>query len=152
VASLSRGILEKLRLKVMVTNQPRVCRNADGGETIVGEGNPVWGRYCWNGSNRPRQGIGGQMDNKRGKIAKGLPKNPYPAAVRGRVIKPEHEYGAIYKDAQQDMLELGYRLPPAEEELLEHEIKHIEIALKEHYKDEWCSVCDNIARKLGFNS
>ena len=41
--SLSRGILEKLRLKVMVTNQPRVCRNADGGETIVGEGNPVWG-------------------------------------------------------------------------------------------------------------
>jgi len=44
------------------------------------------------------------------------------------------------------------KLPPAEEELLEHEIKHIEIALKEHYKDEWCSVCDNIARKLGFNS
>ena len=35
--------------------------------------------------------------------------------------------------------------------LEEHEIKHIEIALKDHYKDEWCSVCDNIARKLGFS-
>ena len=35
--------------------------------------------------------------------------------------------------------------------LEEHEIKHIEMALKDHYKDEWCSVCDNIARKLGFS-
>ena len=31
--------------------------------------------------------------------------------------------------------------------LEEHEIKHIEIALKDHYKDEWCSICDNVARK-----
>ena len=35
--------------------------------------------------------------------------------------------------------------------LEEHEIKHIEIALKDHYKDEWCSVCDGIAKKLRFN-
>ena len=56
-----------------------------------------------------------------------------------------------WENAVLGMWELGYRLPPAEEELLEHEIKHVEIALKEHYKDEWCSVCDNIARKLGFN-
>jgi len=41
----------------------------------------------------------------------------------------------------------------SKKELLDElEISHIKLALKEHYKDEWCSVCDNIARKLGFNS
>lgn len=35
-------------------------------------------------------------------------------------------------------------------DLDEQEIKHIEIALKDHYKDEWCAVCNNIAKKLGF--
>lgn len=40
---------------------------------------------------------------------------------------------------------------PKGEPLTEHEIKHMEIALKDHYKDEWCAVCDSIARKLRFS-
>lgn len=36
-------------------------------------------------------------------------------------------------------------------DLDEHEIKHIEVALKDHYKDGWCAVCDEIAKKLGFH-
>ena len=35
-------------------------------------------------------------------------------------------------------------------ELTEDEIRHIETALKDSYKDEWCVVCDAIAEKLGF--
>ena len=103
----------------------------------------------------PRQVEEAKMDNKEAieKIARKLQRKfSYNRLEYSRNPDKSMCFDDMASEALYQVEMLGYRLPPAEEELLEHEIKHIEIALKEHYKDEWCSVCDNIARKLGFNS